>query len=404
MRLTAEKIKTYRPKAARYAIADGRGLFLDVTPGGSFSWFFRYNQNGRREKLNLGPYPEISLKRAREKRDEYAVQVAEGNSPAEEKRKAKRPATVAPTLREFGDRYYREQVERTWKNPTNERRNLEKYLYPMLGDRQLKEITALDIQAVVYPIRDGGRPAQAMKVRNTAKRMYDYAIELHLSPINPAAMVATRYIGKAVRRSRHLKAGEIREFLHVVYQSNIRRQFKLALHIVLLTLIRKSMLLLATWDEFDFDRGEWTIPKEHMKGKKGEEHEHVVYLSTQVAAMFHELKALAGNSQFVLPGRNTPRKPFAQNALNKALEGLSFDMEPFTIHDLRRTASTELANNGFRDEWIEKALSHEKEGIKGVYNRAEYAKQRKQMLQWWADHVDSIATESKVIVGNFGRS
>lgn len=368
------------------------------------TWFFRYSHNGRPEKVTVGPYPEISLKRAREKRNEYAVQVAEGKSPAEQKRKSKLTAAATPTLREFGDRYYREQVEKTWKDPTNERRNLEKYLFPVLGDRQLKEITALDIQSVVYPIRDGGRPAQAMKVRNIAKRMYDYAIELHLSPINPAAMVATRYIGKAVRRSRHLKPSEIRVFLQGVYKSNIRRQFKLALHIVLLTLIRKSMLLLATWDEFDFDRGEWVIPKEHMKGRKGEEHEHVVYLSTQVAAMFQELKALAGNSRFVLPGRSSPKKPFAQNALNKALEGLSFEMEPFTIHDLRRTASTELANNGFRDEWIEKALSHEKEGIKGVYNRAEYAKQRKQMLQWWADYVDSIITESKVIFGNFGRS
>jgi integrase len=256
----------------------------------------------------------------------------------------------------------------------------------------------------VYPIRDGGHPVQAMKVRDAAKRMYQYAIELNLATINPAAMVATRYIGRAVRRRRYLEPKEIRHLLHVVYASNIRRQFKLALHIILLTLVRKSMLLLATWEEFDFDSGEWTVPKEHMKGRKGEEHEHVVYMSKQVAAMFRELKALAGGSHFVLPGRSTIRKPFGKNALNHALEGLNLQMEPFTIHDLRRTASTELANNGFREEWIEKILSHEKEGIKGVYNRAEYAKQRKQMLQWWADHVDSIATESNIVAGNFGRS
>lgn len=404
MALTHEEIKSLKPKTTRYAVADGRGLFLDVTPKGSISWFFRYNFHGKPEKLNLGPYPEISLKRAREKRDEYAVQVAEGRSPAEEKRKSKAPELTNPTFREFGDRFLREQVQKNWKNPTNERRNLEKYLYPALGDRELKDITALDIQSVVYPIRDGGHPAQAMKVRDTAKRMYDYALELHLSPINPAAMVANRYIGKAVRRKRHLEPKEIRQFLQTIYKSNIRRQFKLALHILLLTLTRKSMLLLATWDEVDFETGDWTIPKEHVKARMGEEHEHVVYLSNQVAAMFRELKALAGNSNLVLPGRGSSKRPFAQNALNHALEGLTFEMEPFTVHDLRRTASTELANNGFRDEWIEKALSHEKEGIKGVYNRAEYAKQRKEMLQWWADYVDSIVTESKVIAGNFGRS
>ncbi len=120
------------------------------------------------------------------------------------------------------------------------------------------------------------------------------------------------------------------------------------------------MILLATWDEIDFSTGEWTIPKEHMKGRKGEEHEHTVYMSRQVAAMFQELKALAGGSRFVLPGRGKQNQPFAKNALNKALEGLSFDMEPFTIHDQRRTASTLLNEHGSEHGWskdvVEKAL------------------------------------------------
>ena len=106
-------------------------------------------------------------------------------------------------------------------------------------------------------------------------------------------------------------------------------------------------------------------------------------------------------------GRGSKDQPFAKNALNKALEGLTFNMEPFTIHDQRRTASTLLNEKAIKNDWsadvIEKALCHEKGGIKGVYNRAEYAEQRKKMLQWWADHVDSIITESKVIIGNFRR-
>ena len=119
--------------------------------------------------------------------------------------------------------------------------------------------------------------------------------------------------------------------------------------------------------------------------------------------MFRELKALGGGSRFVLPGRGTQIKPFAKNALNKALDGLTFDMEPFTIHDQRRTASTLLSDNGWAKNVVEKALSHELGGIAGIYNRAEYAEQRKKMLQWWADYVDSIITEQKVITGNFGR-
>jgi integrase len=118
--------------------------------------------------------------------------------------------------------------------------------------------------------------------------------------------------------------------------------------------------------------------------------------------MFRELKALAGGSELVLPGRGSLVRPFAANTLNKTLEGLTFDMDPLTIHDLRRTGATRLTENGFNNDVIEKALGHELVGIRSVYIVAEYAEQRKKMLQWWGDYVDSIVNESKVIVGNFG--
>jgi integrase len=232
------------------------------------------------------------------------------------------------------------------------------------------------------------------------KQMFDYALELQLVPLNPAVTVATRYIGKARSRTRVLTPKEIRFYLRTIYQSNIRRQFKLALHILLLTLCRKSELRLARWEHVNFETGEWLIPAENVKNAK----QHIVYLSAQVAEMFKELKALAGGSELVLPGRGSLTRPFAANALNQALEGLTFDMEPFTIHDSRRTASTLLHEKGFPSDVIEKALNHTIKGVRGVYNKAEYANQRKQMLQWWADYVDSIVTESNVIIGNFGRS
>src|ERR1022692_1859034 len=288
MGLTATKIDSLRPKLKRYTVADGRGLFIDITPAGSMSWIFRYRLNGVQDKVTIGPYPEFSLKTAREKRDALAVDVANGFSPAEKKRSLRanlsRKIAADPTVSEFGGRYLSEQVDKNWKDPSNERRYLEKDFFPEFGDRLLKDITVVDVQekdffpefgdrllkditvvdvqSLVYRKRDGGHPAAAIHMRNTIKRMYDYAVEQHLVTINPATMVATKYIGRAVRRKRHLTKSEIRRFLHVIYASNIRRQFKLALHIILLTLVRKSMLLLAEWDEIDFRKREWTIPKE----------------------------------------------------------------------------------------------------------------------------------------------
>ena len=198
---------------------------------------------------------------------------------------------------------------------------------------QLKDVTTLDVQKLVYRKRDNGQVAAAIQLRGVIKRMYDYGIETRLVTVNPAAMVATRYIGKARKRSRVLTASEIRTYLRTIYDSNIRKQFKLALHIILLTLVRKSALLLAKWEHVNVDNGEWLIPAGNAKTGKP----HIVYMSKQVAEMFSELKKLAGDSAFVLPGRGRTTRPFAKNALNKALEGLTFEeMEPLTIHDLRR--------------------------------------------------------------------
>jgi integrase len=398
MALTDAQIKALKPKASRYLVTDGRGLSLDVLPSGKMSWLYRYRLNGAYEKVTLGRYPDLTLKGARVKRDDLAARVADGKSPAQEIKRAKAGSLSDPTLREFGERYFQEQVVRNWKDPAQIRRYLDNEIYPTLGAKLLKEITALDVQAIVYRKRDNGRIAAAMQLRGVMKQMFDYALEVQQVTLNPAAMVATRYIGKARKRSRVLSAHEIRLYLRTIYQSNIRRQFKLALHIILLTLSRKSELLYGRWQHVNFETGEWLIPEENAKTGRP----HIVYMSTQVAAMFQELKALAGESDLVLPGRSSIRKPFAANALNQALEGLTFDMDPLTIHDLRRTGATLLTEKGFNRDVIEKALSHEKQGIRAVYILAEHAAERKKMLQWWADYVDAIVNESKVIVGNFG--
>lgn len=398
MGLTDAEIRALKPRAARYMVSDGRGLSLDVLPSGKMSWVFRYRLDRKYEKVTLGRYPDLKLKPARERRDELAAKVATGKSPSLEAKERRGGNASNPIVREFGDRYYKEQVVKNWKDPKTIRRYLDNEIYPTLGDRALKDVNALDVQALVYRKRDGGRVAAAIQLRMVIKQIFDYAIETRLVTINPAAMVATRYIGKARKRARVLNKEEIRLYLRTIYQSNIRRQFKLALHIILLTLSRKSELLLARWEDVNFKDGEWLIPEENAKTGKP----HVVYMSKQVAAMFQELKVLAGDSKLVLPGRGSLIRPFAKNALNKALEGLTFDMEPLTIHDLRRTGATLLTEHGFNRDVIEKALSHEAQGIRAVYIVAEFAEQRRRMLQWWADYVDSIVTESKVLVGHFG--
>jgi integrase len=254
----------------------------------------------------------------------------------------------------------------------------------------------MDIQRIVYRKRDHGRPAAGVALRGILKRMFDYAVEWHLVEVNPASQVATRFIGAPRQRTRALSVNEIRTYLRTLYRSNIRRQFKLSLHLLLLTMVRKGELRMAEWREIDLETSEWHIPGARTKTGGP----HIVYLSTQAADILRELRALAGESALVLPGRTNSRKPFAANSLNQALDGVTFELDAFTIHDMRRTASTLLNGNGWPGDAIEVALGHQIGGIRGVYNVANYAAERKKMLQWWGDYVQGLFAEN-VVEGAF---
>lgn len=398
MPMTEAEIRAISTPKRRVQFTDGSGLYLDVLPTGKRTWIFRYRSNGEQQRVTIGRYPDLTLKAARKRRDELAGQVALGKDPARLKKAGRRGLTEESTVEEFAEKYYAEQVVPHWKKPVHVRRYLDNEVIPNLGRKALVTVTALDVQAVVYRKRDQGHISAAMQLRGILKRMFEYAIELHLVSSNPAAMVGTRYIGKVRSRSRVLSPKELKIYLRTVYSSNLRRQFKLALHLLLLTLARKSELLLARWEHVHLKAGEWSIPVENAKTGKP----HIVYLSRQAMRLFGELKNLAGKSQLVLPGRGSTKRPFAANALNKAVESLSIPIEPVTIHDLRRTGATLLTENGFNRDVIEKALSHEARGIRAVYIVAEFAEQRKEMLQWWADYIDSLVTEHGVVNENFG--
>jgi integrase len=217
--------------------------------------------------------------------------------------------------------------------------------------------------------------------------------------VNPVLALPMRHVHKAKSRDRALSPDEIRTFLVAAFESNIRRQFKIGLHLILLTMVRKSELLLARWEYVDLEQAEWHIPAEHSKTGKP----HIVFLSRQSLALFKELQTLAGGSALVMPGRGSLSKPFAHNAINNALKVAlkGQDIPAFTIHDLRRTASTLLHEDGWPSDVVEKALNHTIGGVRGVYNRAEYEPQRRDMLQFWADYIEQLLTTGKVILGRF---
>jgi integrase len=277
----------------------------------------------------------------------------------------------------------------------------EREMFPVWRNRLLTEITPDDLRVHCGKIVERGAPATAIHVRDILKQVYGFAI-LHGEKVaNPADDVGPASIANFVPRDRSLSPSEIRVMLKQLEHVATLPTIRLGLRLFLLTMVRKSELQDATWDEVDFENAVWTIPKERMKRSKA----HNVYLSRQVLDIFIALKTCSGDSRYVLPSRYDADAPMSRATFNRVTysvveqakkEGLP--LEPFTVHDLRRTGSTLLNELGFNGDWIEKCLAHEDgRSSRGVYNKAEYEIQRRHMMQEWSDTIDAWVDGKKYV-------
>lgn len=392
--LTDAALKCLRPKAKMYKVSDRDGMYVRVAPSGAISFRLDYRLNGRRETVYLGRYARdgISLARARELCIDARRAIAEGRSPAIEKQREKRRIKEAKSFGQFGEKWL---TNATMADSTRAMRRsiFERELMPVWRNRLLTEITPDDLRAHCGKIVERGAPATAIHVRDILKQIYSYAILHGEKVVNPADDVGPASIATFTPKDRALSPAEIRimfkQLEHVATLPTIRLGMKL----FLLTMVRKSELQDAVWDEIDFDNAVWTIPKERMKRSKP----HNVYLCRQTLDIMIALKTCSGNSRYLLPSRYDADASMSRATFNRITyavvaqakkEGLP--LEPFTVHDLRRTGSTLLNELGFNSDWIEKCLAHEDgRSSRGVYNKAEYEVQRRHMMQQWADTVDA---------------
>jgi len=392
--LTDTALKNLKPKEKAYKVADRDGMYVHVTTSGSITFRYDYRLHGRRETLTIGKYGPsgLSLARAREKCLDARRAVAEGLSPAQEKQREKRRVLEAKSFGEFGERWFKE-APMADSTRAMRRSIFERDLLPAFRNRLLSEITPDDLRALCAKIKGRGAPATAIHVRDILKQIYGFAI-LHGEKVrNPADEVGPASIATFVAKDRALSPTEIRIMLKQLEHVPTLPTIRLGLKLILLTMVRKSELQDATWDEVDFENAVWSIPKERMKRSKP----HNVYLSEQSLDILIALKTCAGNSRFLLPSRYDADAPMSRATFNRITTAVAerakkegLPLEPFTVHDLRRTGSTLLNELGFNRDWIEKALAHEdSRSSRGVYNKAEYEPQRRHMLQEWADMVDA---------------
>ena len=388
-------LRGLKPQASLYKVADRDGLYVVVTPRGTISFRMDYRLNGRRETLTIGRYGTkdgISLLMARERCMEARKAIAQGVSPAQEKQREKSRLAEAQTFGEYTKRWL---GEHRMADSTKAMRKtvIDRDILPVFQNRRMAEIGPEDLRALCAKIKGRGAPATAVIAREIVKLVFAYAAMHGEKAPNPADEVGPSSIATFVPKDRALSPSEIRLMHRLLETTAALPTIRLALRLVLLTLVRKSELIEATWDEVDFENAVWSIPKSRMKTGKP----HNVYLSQQALDIFIALHTCAAGSKFVLPSRYDAVRCMSKATLNRVTQVIAekakesnLPLEPFTVHDLRRTGSTILNELGFNGDWIEKCLAHEDgRSSRGVYNKAEYAEQRRHMLQEWADMIDA---------------
>jgi integrase len=393
--LSEMKIRAARPKERAYKLFDERGLFMLVTPTGGRLWRFRYRLGGVEKLLTLGAYPDVLLKRAREKREDARKLVADGIDP-NAKRRAEKSAR-ANTFEAIADEWLNLQ-RKTLAIETLEilGTRLKSFLYPYVGSRPITSITAQELLAALRRIEARGTHETAHRVRSLAGRVFRYAVATGRAQHDVAADLKDALAPVKCRNFASVtEPARVGELLRAIDGYTGQPVTAMALKLAPLVFVRPGELRGAEWSEFDLEGAEWRIPAARMK--MGEQ--HIVPLSRQAVAIVRELHALTGRGRYVFPSLLSAERPMSDNTINAALRRLGYTSDEQTGHGFRSMASTLLNEQGFPPDVIELQLAHtERNKVRGAYNRAQRLEERRKMMQAWADYLDVLKPASGNVV------
>jgi integrase len=398
MPLTAKHLDNAKPREKSYRMWDSGGLYVEVQPSGGKWWRWKYRFSGKEKRLSFGTYPDTSIKEARGKRDDARKLLNQGVDPSHHRKAEKRVAEgkAANTFEAVAREWYGKQAK-IWvaHHASDVLRRLESNLFPDLGSRPIGAITAPELLAALRKIEHRGAHDLAHRVLQVSGQVFRYGVATGRCERDPSPDLKGALTPHKSKNQAAVKPDDVPALLQAIAKYEDiggERQTGLALRLLALTFVRTGELIGATWDEFDLEGATWIVPAERMKMKT----EHVVPLSRQAVELLRELKEMAGESRYVLPGRN-PDKPISNNTMLFALYRLGYKRQ-MTGHGFRAIASTILNESNFRSDVIERQLAHcERNDVRGAYNRAEYLPDRRAMMQQYADMLEAMEQGAKVI-------
>ena len=395
MPLKDTQVKNAKPKAKPYKLTDGEGLHIEIKPSGSKLWRLRYRLHGKESVYSIGKYPAVSLLQAREKRGEAKELVRQGINPSQHRKheKIRRAHESRNTFKAVADEWLERNIA-TWEEQTYIQRSrvLTADVFPQIGSLPIREISATQVLEIIQNI-ERRAPSMAIIAQQAISAIFRLAIITLRADNDPVQLV--RGALKPIKKIHYkiLTKEQLPDFLNVLEDYSGSYTSKMALKLSLLTLARSNEVLKASWKEFDIEQGLWTKPAENVKEREA----HTVPLPTQAIDLLNGLKLLTGNRQHLFPNKADPRRPASKGVLWKALVSMGYK-DKFSPHGIRGTASTILNEMSFRPDVIEKQLDHqERDRVRAAYNRADYMDERRDMMQTWADYLDSLQSSDNVV-------
>ncbi|MBI6941033.1 tyrosine-type recombinase/integrase [Pseudomonas putida] len=385
-------LASLEPEAKEYRETYGVDrIYFVVSPNGRKRWELRYKKaNGKWSFMGLGGYPEVSAKKAREKAGQAMDLIDQGVDPVEKKVSETEQVakSLHTTFRAAAESWYDKKSKEGLAKGTLDkvRTYLDKDILPTLGDQQLDKITRRDCAALQqsFEVRDAHNVAK--KARGWLNKIFGYAIASGLTENNPASeLLVVAAPAPKTQQYPHLLEPELPEFMRAMRKSTSRLIARTAAWMTLWTASRPGMVRYAEWADIDLDDGLWSISAEKMKMRR----DHVVPLCTQLVAALKELHELTGRGKWLFPGIGSSTPVISENTIGKVFAGVGYKGR-LVGHGTRHTASTLLREHEWNKDFVEAQLAHKEAGVSGVYNKAAYLRQRRKMMQWYADYLEAL--------------
>ena len=386
MKLTDAKLRTLKALGKHF---DGGGLYLELTPSGGRYWRLKYRHGGKEKRLAFGVYPDVSLKEARERRDEARKVLERGDDPGALKKAAKVRAVIdAGNTFEAVARDWHAHQTPTWTPGHAARvlKSLEADAFPAIGASPIAYIKPREVIALAKKIEARGAGEVADRVLKRIRAVFRYAMANERIDTNPVSDLKPGELLKprSVTHRLALADADLPAFLARLQAYEGDPSTKAALRLLMLTALRPGELRGLRWIEVDTAAAQIRIPGQRMKMKAP----HIVPLSCQAAAVIEGMRPLSGDRDLVFPSPYGPGKALSENTFNSALARMGFKGYA-TAHGFRALFSTVANEAGHDADVIERQLAHiERNKVRAAYHRAEYLTERAALLQWWADHID----------------